>query len=199
MEEWSYSWNEFVVNPMRKLVCCLEEPSSREMLKNILPKLGVQNYDFIVFEGKQDLHKRLPRTLKAWQDPNCLFLILRDQDSGDCCEVKKILLDLCADTGKSVMVRIACHELESFYLGDLVAVEQGLNLSKLAHQQNKKKFRNPDYLSNPAQELSTLTRGTYQKVMGSRTISKYLNLSKNRSRSFNVLIQGISSFLNLEV
>ena len=42
------------------------------------------------------------------------------------------------------LIRIACHELEAWYLGDLAAVEQGLELKKLGKLQNQRKYRNPD-------------------------------------------------------
>ncbi len=188
-----------MVNQIKQLVCLVEEPSAREMLNGILPRLGVQHYQFIVFEGKQDLQKRLTRTLKAWPKPNCVFLILRDKDAGDCHQIKKRLLELCISTGKEVevFIRIACHELESFYLGDLAAVEQGLGLTGISGYQNNKKFRDPDRLSNPAQELSSLTKGVYRKVVGSRKISQYLNLRENRSHSFKVLLEAISRVMTI--
>ena len=186
-----------MVNQIKQLVCLVEEPSAREMLNGILPRLGVQHYQFIVFEGKQDLQKRLTRTLKVWQKLNCVFFILRDKDAGDCHKIKKELLELCISTGKEVFIRIACHELESFYLGDLAAVEQGLGITGISGYQNKKKFRDPDRLSNPAQELLSLINGVYQKVLGSRKISQYLNLRENRSHSFKVLIEAISRIMKI--
>jgi hypothetical protein len=162
------------------------------MLKHVLPKLGVQEYQFIVFEGKQDLQKRLNRILQTWQEVNCIFLVVQDQDSGDCYKIKSKLVSLCTDTSQEVMIRIACRELESFYLGDLAAVEQGLDLPGISRHQDKRKFRDPDRLGNPVQELSALTKNAYQKVLGSRKISPYLNLNNNKSRSFNVLIKGIT-------
>lgn len=117
---------------------------------------------------------------------------MRDQDSGDCREIKQILLDKCkAAHQPEAVVRIACHELESFYIGDLNAVEKGLDLRGLAKLQNKRKFRDPDYLVNPFNELKDLTKNCYQKVSGSRAIGRHLNLRNNRSHSFNVLVKAI--------
>ena len=92
------------------------------------------------------------------------------------------------------IVRIACHELESFYLGDLKAVEQGLGLAGLSRQQDGRKYRQPDVLVNASQELKRLTRGGYQKMAGSRAIAPHLMLDgANRSHSFKVLLGGIRS------
>ena len=53
---------------MRTLVCCVEEASAKEMLIHVFSKLGLSNdrYKFIVFEGKQDLDKKLITRIKAW-------------------------------------------------------------------------------------------------------------------------------------
>lgn len=97
----------------------------------------------------------------------------------------------------SSIVRIACHELESFYLGDLSAVDKGLKMNSLSKLQNKKKYREPDKLANPSQELMTLTKKRYQKISGSRAISRHLNLENNFSNSFNVLVNAIRNISNI--
>lgn len=179
---------------MKRLIFFLEEPSAKEMLQAVLPKILPEFIypEFKVFEGKKDLEKRLARTLKAWRVPQCAFVVLRDQDSGDCLDIKQKLTGLCRQAGRdNVLIRVACHELESFYLGDLVAVEKGMCLTGLARKQGGRKYRDPDNLSNPSQELEWLTSGDYQKVAGSRAIAPHLSLEGNRSHSFNVLLSGI--------
>jgi len=183
---------------MMTLVFFLEEPSAEEMLKGILPKILPHEVmpRFVVFQGKQDLEKQLIRRLKLWRAPNSRFLVLRDQDSGDCRVIKKHLLEKCRQADKpSTTVRIACHELESFYLGDLQAVDKGLEIGSLSKLQKKRKYREPDSLSNPARELMALTKNSYQKVSGSRVISKYLNLENNLSHSFNALVKAIKCII----
>ncbi len=141
---------------MTNLVFFLEEPSAKAMLQGVLPQFLPQDVStqFVVFEGKQDLEKRLPIRLRAWLQPNTLFVVMRDQDSGDCVTIKNRLIDKCNKSGKpDCLIRIACHELESFYLGDLSAVAAAIGPSNLAQQQGKAKYRNPDRLTNPAQVL----------------------------------------------
>jgi hypothetical protein len=162
--------------------------------EGLLPRILPEDVSpvFRVFEGKQDLEKRMAGILRAWQVPSSHFLVIRDQDSGDCTVVKKRLATLCQAGGKAdAVVRIACHEIESFFLGDLAAVETGLSIHGLAANQDTRKFRAPDDLGNPAQELRGLTNGIYQKVAGSRAIGPHLALAGNRSHSFNVLLAGI--------
>lgn len=183
---------------MKTLVFFLEEPSAQEMLEGLLPKILPKDIDrkFIVFEGKQDLAKNIERKLRSWRTPNCVFLIMLDQDSGDCKRLKKTLLQNCQNASKSPsLVRIACRELESFYLGDLQAVESGLKIPSLNQKQQKEKFRHPDRLENPANELINLTKGIYQKISGSRAIAPHLDINNIRSRSFSVLIKGIKKLM----
>jgi hypothetical protein len=180
---------------MKTLVFCLEEPSAKAMLEGVLPRLLPDGFEphYIVFEGKQDMHRQLTRRMRYWQKPDSRFVVMRDQDSADCHQVKQDLQTLCTAAGQdSSLVRVACHELESFYLGDLTAVEAGLGLSGLARQQGTRKFRSPDDLANAAEELEKLTQHAYQKLSGSRQIGPHLNLdTSNTSRSFAALISGV--------
>jgi len=180
---------------MINLVCFLEEPSAAEMLTGVLNRMFGDSICpiMIPFEGKQDLERQLERKLKNWQKPNSLFLIMRDQDAGDCVTIKAGLLEKVRQTGNEnkTLVRIACRELESFYFGDLQAVEKGLEIDDLQKYAHKAKYRNPDSLGNPSEELMKLTNGVYQKVAGSRGIAPHLDLDRNTSHSFNVLIAGI--------
>jgi hypothetical protein len=186
---------------MTHLVCLLEEPSAGEMLKELFKRLLPPHVHPVIipFEGKRDLDRQLERKLRGWNRPDSVFLVLRDQDAGDCVAIKNGLLEKIRRTGKQscTLVRISCHELESFYLGDMQAVETGLGIHGLARQQNKAKYRNPDALGNPSEELMKLTGGKYQKLSGSRAIAPYLDLENNRSHSFNVLIAGLRRFVTI--
>lgn len=184
---------------MTELVFFLEEPSARAMLEGLIPRLLRDQITvrYVVFEGKQDLEKRLPRRLRGWQNPQARFLVMRDQDSGDCQAIKRRLKSICEQAGRpDALVRIACHELESFYLGDLNAVANTIGPPKLAKQQNNAKYRDPDRLSNAADELKRIAK-TYQKLSGSRAIGPALSLDQNRSQSFNQLIGGIKKLAGI--
>jgi hypothetical protein len=174
----------------------LEELSAEEMLKGLLPRLLPEDccFRYITFEGKQDLEKNLEKKLSRWMTPDTVFIVIRDKDGGDGPTIKSRLSDICTSAGKdNVLIRIACHELESWYLGDLASVETALRIPQLSRHQNNNKFRNPDRLSNAAQELFTLTKKKYQKVAGSRAIGKVLSIEGNRSGSYNVFITGLQS------
>jgi len=183
---------------MKTVVFFLEEPSAKEMLMGLLPRVLSPNIDirYIIFRGKQDLEKNLCKKLRGWHLPESVFVVIRDQDSGDCHAVKTKLINLCLQAGRGdALVRVACRELESFYLGDLKAVEQGLGITGLTAKQDGKKFRSPDMLGNPSDELDKLTSGVYQKLSGSRAIGPFLELEGNRSHSFNMLLMGIKKLV----
>ena len=181
---------------MSELVFLLEEPSAKAMLESLLPRILREStqYRCIPFEGKQDLEKQLVRKIRAYQNEHARFIVLRDQDSHpDCTDIKSRLLALCEQSGKTAhcLVRIACRELESFYLADLQAVEQALDITGLTKHQNRKTFRHPDRLGSPSQELKKLTRNRYEKVAGSRAIGQHLRIDNERSSSFRNLIAAI--------
>lgn len=93
---------------------------------------------------------------------------------------------------RNTLIRIACHELESFYIGDLEAVERGLPIENLSEKQNSRLFRDPDRMANPAEILARVSGQSYQKIQGSRNISPFLKLDgSNRSTSFKNLISGL--------
>ena len=184
---------------MKHLVFLLEEESMKALLDVLLPQILPQGINFLCIphEGKQDLEKSIPRKLRAWQTPDTAFVIVRDKDGADCIEIKKRLVNLCQQAGRSdSLVRIACHELESWYLGDLAAVEKAFNIKKLAEQQRNRKYKEPDKLSNASEELEKLVKG-YRKVSGAKKIAAYMDIHQNYSHSFNCFISAVSGLIKL--
>ncbi len=178
---------------MKELVFFLEEPSASAMLDGLLPKILSEDvmYRKIVFEGKQDLEKRVMKRMQGYLNPEARFVILRDKDSADCNVLKTELRNKCIEANRpDTLIRIACYELESWYLADLAAVEKGLNIPGLTNLQDKRIFRRPDRTPNPANELQRIA-SNYQKVSGSRAIGPYLDPENTRSDSFRVFIEGI--------
>lgn len=178
---------------MSTLVALVEEPSAAIFLKAVLPSVLPEGVvlQTITFQGKQDLERGLEKKLRGWLCPDSKFLVIRDRDSENCVEVKGRLAAICKAAGRDgVLIRIACGELESFFLGDLRAV--GLAFSKKMPSQQKGKFRDPDRLGNAAEELGRVLGTCEQKLKWARMISPYLALDgSNRSTSFNVLLAGV--------
>ena len=183
---------------MSEIVFFLEELSAQAMLEGFLPKLLPETIRcrYIVFEGKQDLEKQLVKRMRGYRVPDARFVVLRDKDSEDCREVKQRLKRKCAEAlHPASLVRVACHELESWYLGDLAAVEAGLGLNGLARHQHRAPYDKPDDLAAPARKLQAIAPA-YQKIGGSRAIGPHLDPANRRSHSFGVFVAGIQKLAN---
>jgi hypothetical protein len=161
-------------------------------------RLIPENYPvrYIVFEGKQDLEKQVVRKIKKYLNPKAYFIILRDQDSEDCLRIKERLKSKCAEAQKpETVVRIACRELESWYLADFVALEKSFGKRGILKLQNKEKFRNPDSLGSPSKELKNLIP-EFQKVNAARLLGTNLDLENDRSKSFFHFIKSIRKIVS---
>jgi len=170
---------------MSEIVFFLEERSAEAMLDGLLPRLLPKiRYRCVVFEGKQDLEKQVVRRMRGYRTPGARFVILRDQDAGDCSTIKAALKQKCEEAGHpQAVVRIACRELESWYLADLAAVEQAFGESGIQRLQRKRIYRAPDEVMSPSRVLARIVPH-YQKIAGSRAIGPHLDLSNKRSRRF---------------
>jgi hypothetical protein len=185
---------------MMTLVFLLEEPSAQDALEGVLPRIipAHVRLEYLVFEGKQDLEKRMARRIRGWLGEHSMFVVLRDQDSGNCRVIKQRLADRCGEGGRpDSLVRIACHELESWFVGDWQAVGEAFALPNLHKQSAKALYRNPDKIGSPVTELRKFIP-TYQKRDGARRIGPHLLIERNRSRSFQVFVQGLQKLLTQE-
>jgi len=166
------------------LVVLVEEPSMKAALEILFPKIGVHSFIIIAHEGVTDLERSLPRKLRGWRDPNARFLIIRDNDNGDCIARKDKLLSIVKNAGKTdrVLVRIVCQELEAWFIGDIEALRDSGVLT--AKKTPASLTKDPDTIPHPAELLAKLKDG-YQKIAGAREIATHMNPGDNRSDSFN--------------
>jgi Domain of unknown function (DUF4276) len=181
---------------MKELVFLVEGEAERYLLDAFLPRVlpaGI-GHRVIPFQGKQDMEKRMNLRIRGYLNPQARFIVMRDQDShADCVALKRSLQDRCVGTRREAhcLVRIACKELETFYLADLAAVSQALDIPGLERHQQQRKFRDPDHLGSPSRELRTLTQNRYEKRDGSSRIGRHLALDNVRSPSFRNFVAGI--------
>lgn len=178
-----------------KIVFLLEERSAKELLDALLPRILPPEVAFqtIPHEGKTDLRNSIPKKLKGWKEPDAHFVIIHDQDAADCKQLKKELQELCKGSGQDVVIRIACHEMESWYFGDLNAVSLAYGRD-LKSYSKKKKYRDPDAIVCPKNELRKLLP-EHEQIAGARRIAPYMDPEHNTSRSFNILIKSLKSMV----
>jgi len=91
------------------------------------------------------------------------------------------------------LIRIVCSELESWYLGDLDAVEKSYKIN-LSGYKSKAIFRNPDLIFNAKSELKKLA-SFYQPITGSKIIARNMDITKNKSPSFKTFLHGIEKLV----
>jgi hypothetical protein len=182
---------------MSRIVFLLEERSMKVLLDGLLPRI-VPDLTFLCIphEGKQDLEKSIPRKLRAWREPGVRFVIVRDNDGGDCRSLKERLTALCGDAGRSdSLVRIACQELEAWYFGEPVALATAFGEDKCLSIGKKTAFRDPDTIQQPSKMLMKMIP-RFQKISGARLMAKHLTRGGNTSRSFQVTMEGIERMFN---
>ena len=98
----------------------------KELLDGLLPRLfpGLP-FLCVPHEGKADLERSIPRKLRGWREPGVRFGVVRDNDGGDCRARKKALRGLCEAADRpDTLVRLACQELEAWYLGEPEALAE---------------------------------------------------------------------------
>lgn len=180
-----------------KLIFMLEELSMKALLDGILPRILPEGVEFVTIPhgGKRELELSLPRKLRAWNEPDVAFVVVHDQDSNDCVELKRDLQGICVMSGRQVLIRIACRELEAWYWGDLAAVSEAYGVD-LKHLAAKSKYRNPDSIDHPKNELKRYLPRMGQ-IDGARRIAPHMNLEENTSRSFQVFMQGVKKLCEI--
>jgi hypothetical protein len=179
------------------LVFLLEEPSAKDLLEGLLPRLLPRDTSiyYLVFEGKRDLEGQLVRKLRGWRLPNSVFVILRDQDAAECRVVKERLTKLVAESARQpALVRLACRELESWVVGDWPAVAKAFDRPQLAAQSSKDVYRNPDQLVRPVDALRKFIP-EYQKRDGARRVGRLLDPQRNQSGSFRTFCSGVQKLV----
>ena len=192
----------------------LEEPSAEAALTAILPKILADNvsFHFHVFEGKRDLLKQLPLRLRGyrpWLPADSRIFVLIDEDRQDCQKLKAQLEQAAREAGfltKShpnskgdfrIVNRLAVEELEAWFFGDVEALRTAYpRVSKTFHR--RAKYRDPDAITGGTWEaLERLLKQNYPNFLPKRVVAQniapHMEPSRNRSRSFQVFVEGLEA------
>ena len=200
----------------------LEEPSAEAVLRTILPKIlsGNISYDFFVFKGKEHLLKNLPERLKTyrqWISDDWRIFVLIDEDRKDCHELKAKLEQAAHEAGfvtKSsaaenedfqVVNRLAIEELEAWFFGDVEALRAAYpRVSQ--NLQYQERYRDPDAIQGGTYEAleRLLIRQNYfreriPKPTVAQNIAQHMEPSRNRSKNFQVFVEGLKACVGEEL
>lgn len=178
-----------------------EEPSIKNVFDIVLPKILPKNVDFriLVHQGKNDLEKALTDKIASLSRiSDAKILITIDQDADDCKLLKHKLAGLIdKNCTCEYKIRIVCKELESWLLGDLLAIEKAFPRFKSTLIAEKAKMRNVDIIKGkPSDYLLRIIPGfkdrkKIPKLEFSKKIAPFLDINNNISPSFNHTINAI--------
>ena len=199
----------------------LEEPSAEEALRYILPKIFSDSvsYEFHVSEGRDDLLKELPKRLKGhqWIPNDWRIVVLIDEDRKNCRKLKTRLEKAAYEAGfvtKSraaqnedfqVVNRLAIEELEAWFFGDIIALHAAYPRIP-ENLQSKRKYRNPDAIRGGTYEAlehlliqKNYYRGRIPKPTVAQNIAQHMEPDRNRSKSFQVFVDGLKACVGEEL
>jgi len=181
----------------------LEEPSMKRALEKLLPRIiPGRSYILISHNGKGDLQNAIKTVVPTLsRQANAKIMILHDQDNHDCFELKRELKRLSEKSNCSVLIRIVCRELESWFLGDMKAVEQAYPRFKADKFRNKKKFRDVDIIQKPSEYLRKMVPELKKydilpKLTVAEKIAGHMNTENNRSISFRHFVRGLEKLVS---
>ena len=185
------------------IVFLTEEKSMQVTLEKLIAAYWPQStpgisWIVLSFQGKSDLEKNIAPKMKSWNYGTPHFVILRDQDGSDCKTLKVALCQKAEQGGQPFTVRVVCNELESWFLGELDAVEAAYPKSKASKHKQAAKFRVPDALGNANQELEKLVQ-VAGKVGRAEAIARYFDPTKCISNSFQVFWRTARELLDKEL
>jgi hypothetical protein len=197
----------------------LEEESAEAALLELIPRVCGDQVSFRphVFQGKPDLLAKLPARLRGmakWLPADWRIIVLLDADSEDCRVLKDRMERIAKDAGLTtktspspdgrfkVVNRLAVEELEAWFFGDTDALRTAFPRvsPSLARQAP---YRDPDRIRGGTWEAlervlqrAGYYRGGLAKVDSARRIATHMNPTRNRSRSFQVFIEGVRQALD---
>ncbi len=181
---------------MGRVIFLVEELSMQVFLDIFLSRV-YPDLEFLCIphNGKSHLDRNIVHTLRRWRTPGDRFVIVRDNDAGDCYALKDRLRELCRQGGREdTLIRIVCQELEAWYLGEPDAMVDAFGDVQLRNIGRQATYRNADARPKPSSDMARLVPG-FQKADGARRMAQHLTREGNRSHSFAVFRNGVERLL----
>ena len=170
---------------MSQAIVLVEEDSAQVIVREISRRLDVGDRITIIrHEGKNDLDRSIPIKLGSWRSAEPVrFLIVRDNDSGNCRSLKdRLKLLVPPKAVANTRIRIVVQELEAWYFGDPGALAAA-GYDHAAAACVRAKFRLPDAIPSPKSEIKRLIPYEGQIALA-RRMAPHLDLIQSKSPSF---------------
>lgn len=184
---------------MSDLIFIVEEPSKEAFLRALLSRLEVPDTLTVYYQtgsGYSEFGALVRQVLYGWRTPGARFVILCDQDQYDCVAKKQELMAAVPrHLRRSVIVRIVCDELESWYVGE-PAVLEGV-LPELGSVAAVPELRGrPDAIARPSHRIARrLGAQKLKKVALASEVGALINPDANASHSFNLFVRALRGIL----
>jgi chromosomal replication initiation ATPase DnaA len=187
------------------IVFLVEDYSMRQFLDGILPRLGFDEHIFEIkhHRGKEDLISHLDKIIPSLSKRAQQIIVIIDQDKQDCVALKNEIKEKMAWCFCEYKIRIACYELEAWFLGDMAAIAKCSPRFKARSFQGKKKYRDVDNIEKPSTVIAKIVPDWNDKYASkpkfAQTIAQFVSLERqnlkqaNRSNSFHVLLETLFS------
>ena len=185
------------------------------IMRRLLGSASPHSWHIRPFGGKQRMLRDLGGHFQALQWADAVVVII-DQDRDDCVELKRqieslakysLLVPSSVKASKRLFrVRIAMHELETWFLGDPVAIQAAYPRVRTVHLKRKRLATALDNEPNAWERLERILQraGYYksglQKIAAAEAVSQHLSLSPdvNASHSFRVFLRTLRDAYDLE-
>jgi len=183
------------------IVFLVEDYSTKKFLEGILPRLGFEEHQFEIkhHRGKEDLISHLNQIIPSLSKRAEQIIVIIDQDKQNCVKLKNKIQEKMAWCTCEYKIRIACYELEAWFLGDMEAIAKCSPRFKASFFQGKKKYRDVDNIPKPSSVIEQIvpdwkeryaSKPKFAEKIAQEVSLKGQNFEQaNRSHSFHVLLE----------
>ena len=195
---------------MKRLLFLVEGPTDEEFLRAFLCHIGLASARFEIhpFGGRPALLADFVSSLGDPRDGAVVILAdqdnLEEQDEYDDCNALKSAFEkqIPKNLRQHVRVRLACHEREAWYLGDISALKEAYPDTPSTSWKKIGVPENPDTVPNPSEQLAGIRH--FKHTDAARKMGKALGRKckgggdgGNRSASFRCFVKGVQDLLRL--